>query len=166
MADAFQDVGPAAEAAARAAEDVLDVDRAAAPALGDLVLVRRAVLVVELAFLVVRQHLVRFVQLFELRLVAAGVGVMGARELAKGLLYLVGRRRAWNAQRLVVIRSRRHKTLHLLNLSSKPKAGSLLALPALVVCFYFSASSCGFSRLGPPEVTVTIAGLRTFVPIL
>lgn len=56
-------------------------------------------------------------------------------------------------------------TLSLSNIL-KPKAGSLLALPALVVCFYFSASSCGFSRLGPPEVTVTIAGLRTFVPIL
>ena len=39
---------------------------------------------------------------------------MGACELAKGLLDLVGRRRAWNAQRLVVIRSRRHTALHLL----------------------------------------------------
>ena len=60
-----------------------DVHGAAAPTLGDLVLVRRAVLVVKLALLVVRQHLVGFVDLLELRLVAARVGVVLARELAR-----------------------------------------------------------------------------------
>ena len=97
MADAFQDVGPAAEAAARAAEDVLDVDRAAAPALGDMVLVRRAVLVVKRALLLVALDFVGLVQLFELGLVAAGIGMMLARELAKRLLYLIGRGGARNA---------------------------------------------------------------------
>ena len=107
-ADAFQDIGPAA-GTAHAAEDVLDIHTlAAAPAARNLVLVRRAVLVVELALLVVGEHLVGFVELLELGLVAARVGVVLARELAKRLLYLIGGRRARNAQRFVVIRSCRH----------------------------------------------------------
>ena len=107
-ADAFQDIGPAA-GTAHAAEDVLDVHAlAAAPAARDLILVRRAVLVVELALLVVGEYLVSFVELLELGLVAARVGVVLARELAKRLLYLIGGRRARNAQRFVVIRSCRH----------------------------------------------------------
>ena len=107
-ADALQDIGPAA-GTAHAAEDVLDVHAlAAAPAARNLILVRRAVLVVELALLVVGEHLVGFVELLELGLVAARVGMILAREFAKRLLYLIGGRRARNAQRFVVIRSCRH----------------------------------------------------------
>ncbi len=106
VADALQNVGPAAaEAAASAtavatasAEDILDVEAlATAPSMGNLVLVRGAVLVVELALLVVAQHLVGFVELLELGLVAAGIGVMLAGQLAKRLLDLVGRGGARNA---------------------------------------------------------------------
>ena len=107
-ADALQDIGPAASAA-HAAEDVLDVHAlATAPAARNLILVRRAVLIVELALLVVGEYLVGFVELLELGLVAARVRVVLARELAKRLLYLIGGRRARNAQRFVVIRSCRH----------------------------------------------------------
>ena len=77
VADAFQNVGPAVEAS-RAAEDVFDVHRAAraAPSVGYLVFVRRAVLVVQLALLVVAQNFVGLVKLLEFRLVAARIGVM------------------------------------------------------------------------------------------
>ena len=62
---------------------------AAAPSVRNLVFVRRAVLVVELALLVVAQNLVGLVELLEFRLVAARIGVMLARQLAERLLYLV-----------------------------------------------------------------------------
>ena len=53
-ADAFEDIGPAAETACTgAAEDVLDVHGPAAPSSGNLILVRRAILVVQLALLIV-----------------------------------------------------------------------------------------------------------------
>ena len=107
-ANALQNVGPAA-GAAHAAEDVLDVHAlAAAPATRDLILICRAVLIVELALLVVGENLVRFVELLELSLVAARIGMVLARKLAECLLYLIGGRRARNAQRFVIIRSCRH----------------------------------------------------------
>ena len=53
-ADAFEDIGPAAETTCTgAAEDILDVHGATAPSSGNLILVRRAVLVVQLALLIV-----------------------------------------------------------------------------------------------------------------
>ena len=104
-ANALRNVGPAAAEAAAgrvgaapAAEDVLDVESlTAAPSVGNLVLVRGSVLVVEIALLLVAQHLVGLVQLLELGLVAAGIGMMLAGELAERLLDLVGRGSARNA---------------------------------------------------------------------
>ena len=53
-ADAFEDIGPAAETTCTgAAEDILDVHGPAAPSSGNLILVRRAILVVQLALLIV-----------------------------------------------------------------------------------------------------------------
>lgn len=89
MANALQNIGPAAAetAGSTAAENVLDVEaRTSAPSLGNLVLIRRAVLVVKRALLLVAQNFVGLVQLLELCLVATGIGVMLAGELAKRLL--------------------------------------------------------------------------------
>ena len=66
-------IGPAEAARSSASEDVVDVDRAA-PAMGDLVLAGGAVLVVELALLVVGEHLVGRGDVLE-PLLRGGVGV-------------------------------------------------------------------------------------------
>ena len=63
----------------------------------DLVLVRGPVLVVQLALLVVGQHLVRFVELLELRLVAARIRVVLAGQFAKCLLDGISIGVTWNA---------------------------------------------------------------------
>ena len=38
--------------------------------------------------------------------------------------------------------------------------------PARSTCYSALSASSFFSRFGPPDVTVTIAGLMTFLPIL
>ena len=132
----------------------------------DLVLVRGPVLVVQLALLVVGQHLVRFVELLELRLVAARVGVVLARELAERLLYLVSRGVARNAERFIVVGSRCHAPPPFVLPRIKQKRA--LNPPASACCYFLSLSpsSGAFSRFGPPLVTVTMAGRKTFDPIL
>ena len=92
-----------AEAAARAAaeeaaEEIAEVEvlelRSATAAEGPAP-VRRPELVVLRALLGIGEHVVGALDLLELRLVAAAVGVMLARELPVRLLDLLGRRRSW-----------------------------------------------------------------------
>ena len=87
VAQRLQDVRPASEPAeARAAETGASE--------GNLVFVRSAVLVIELALLFVAQDLVGFVDLLELRLIAAGIRMVLSRQLAVCLLDLFRRCRA------------------------------------------------------------------------
>ena len=107
-----------AEAAARAAaeeaaEEIAEVEvlelRSAAAAAEGPAAVRRPELVVLRALLGIGEHVVRALDLLELRLVAAAVGMMLARELPVGLLDLVGRGVLGDAERVVqdcVIRPR------------------------------------------------------------
>ena len=101
VADALQDVRPAAEpgstAEASASKRVAAALALPSAAVGNLVFVGRSVLVVKLALLVVGKNLVRFVDFLELRLIAAGIGVILACQLAKRLLDGIGVGIAWNA---------------------------------------------------------------------
>ena len=67
------------------------------PAIGNLVFVGGAILVVELTFLFVGKDLVRLVDFLELRLVAARIRVVLAGQFAKCLLDGISIGVTWNA---------------------------------------------------------------------
>ena len=112
MAQAFQDIGPVDATTATAAEGIASAacgvgvraatERISSPKRiasleGNLVLVRGAVLVVHLAFFIIRKHLVGLVDLLELRLVATGIGVMFTSKLTKCFFDLTSSCASWNA---------------------------------------------------------------------
>ena len=97
-ANAIQNVGPAAEAAKARSPS------AAAPSIGNALLIGGSVLVVKLALLLIAQDLIGLVDFLELFLIAACIGVVRACKLAIGLLNLFVRGAAGNPERLVVVR--------------------------------------------------------------
>ena len=112
ITQAFQDVSPIDASTASAAEGIASAAggvgvRAATEGISslkriaslerNLVFVRSTVLVVHLAFFIIRKHLVGFVDLFELRLVATGIGVMFTSKLTKCFFDLTSSCASWNA---------------------------------------------------------------------
>ena len=77
---------------------------AAAPSIGNALLVGGSILVVKLALLLIAQDLIGLVDFLELFLIAACIGVVRACKLAIGLLNLFVRGAAGNPERLVVVR--------------------------------------------------------------
>ena len=100
-ANAIQNVGPAAEAAKARSPSAAG---AAAPSIGNALLIGGSVLVVKLALLLIAQDLIGLVDFLELFLIAACIGVVRACKLAIGLLNLFVRGAAGNPERLVVVR--------------------------------------------------------------